>query len=369
MHSQQQIRKMEKTIIKERELEDENKKMYSKLMSILNTSNLKLRKQIGPTSLNISQRRNIINQINQENDEFVRKLETIQPTVPNKKVIDKNTEKIDYYKNIASLYQNGGKRLDPLIEKQMKSILSSAKLNKSSRVTSQTSLNTSLPSIIPRGKEQKLELENILNNNSFLMDQQNSPRSPSTKNLGQLLNTQDSQSPTLRMDYSSTMIFDNNNHHILMSKRPSKHQLLLSNNPSQLLSHKRSLSVQRSNQASTANMSSLITIKMQSNKNSKIFPPNINHRNGQSLGQPAVLHYNPDNDRKLSKFQDKKDQEQVRIMLNDLSQQSIDLIENQRKIRELNHTGFTKVEVVKKIKMKPMEYLSKVQQEIDEQNQ
>ena len=41
------------------------------------------------------QRRNIINRINQENDEFIKKLETIKPTVPNKKVLEKNQEKVN----------------------------------------------------------------------------------------------------------------------------------------------------------------------------------------------------------------------------------------------------------------------------------
>lgn len=58
---------------------------------------MQLRKQAGPSSLNITHRRRVINQINMENDEFVRKLETVNPTVPSQASILKNTEKVSHY--------------------------------------------------------------------------------------------------------------------------------------------------------------------------------------------------------------------------------------------------------------------------------
>ncbi len=69
------------------------------MIRFIQASKSRLRKQAGPSSLNICQRRNIISKINQENDEFVKKLETIKPTVPNKKTIEKNQEKVKYFLN------------------------------------------------------------------------------------------------------------------------------------------------------------------------------------------------------------------------------------------------------------------------------
>ena len=68
-----QQRKLKK--IKNKEMEAENEKMYSKLLWILNRENNSLRKQrIGPVSLNIEHRRREITQINQMNNQLSRKL-------------------------------------------------------------------------------------------------------------------------------------------------------------------------------------------------------------------------------------------------------------------------------------------------------
>jgi len=53
---------------------------------------------------------------------------------------------MDNYKQFASNYPNGKKRLDPLVNKQLRQIGTSSKLS-SSRMNSVGALNTSLPSI------------------------------------------------------------------------------------------------------------------------------------------------------------------------------------------------------------------------------
>ncbi|CDW79533.1 UNKNOWN [Stylonychia lemnae] len=252
---------------REREIEQENKKM----------------KQTGPTSLNISHRRNIINQINQENDDLVKKLESIQATVPNRKTLDKNTEKI----------------------------LSTSKL-KTSRVTSQTSLNTSLPQINQR-RDMKLDLEGLWGNNNLNNTtlESKSPRSP-------VFQQNQNNIPQLKMDYSSTMIFDDNMENLL-TKRPAKK---LGQLPS---FHRRSLSVQKQGETSRTNK------------------------------QPNQLN---------------QEVERMRRMINDVSEQSFDLSDNQSRYQKQQpqQQEYSQVKI-KKIQKKNPDFLDKIQQNINQQNE
>jgi len=126
--------------------------MYNRLKSILTTNQNGLNKTNGggPTSLNFTYRKAVINKINEENNAFLNKLQGIKSTVPNVKSLERVHENLDNYKSLASNYAHGKKRLDPLVDKHMRHVINSSKMS-GSRMNSVRSINTSLPSINQSG--------------------------------------------------------------------------------------------------------------------------------------------------------------------------------------------------------------------------
>jgi molecular chaperone GrpE (heat shock protein) len=73
--------------VKTREMEAQNEKMYSKLLSILDNEKRSISKHkasLGPISLNVGIRRRAINTINNENEVISKRLNEVTCVVPKK---------------------------------------------------------------------------------------------------------------------------------------------------------------------------------------------------------------------------------------------------------------------------------------------
>jgi hypothetical protein len=90
--------------------------------------------------------------INDDNRSFVKYLSSVRSTIPNKQYIANNSEKIESYRSLAANYHEGRKKLDPLINKKIKSIIHSSEISPStSRLANHqksfSTLDISLPAI------------------------------------------------------------------------------------------------------------------------------------------------------------------------------------------------------------------------------
>jgi len=100
--------------MKDREVVDQNEKMFGRLLSILKKENqavAKARNMPGPVSLNIGSRRQSISHINTQNEQFSKRLNFTKSVVPSVVDMHKFTEKHEEYRKCASR----SPRQDPLI--------------------------------------------------------------------------------------------------------------------------------------------------------------------------------------------------------------------------------------------------------------
>jgi len=87
----------------------------------------------GPSSLNFVARKNEINKINQENNAFLQKLQSIKPAITDTRKLVKVMDNVsllgvscavqqDSYKKFASNYAHGIHRVDPLVDRSIRRV-------------------------------------------------------------------------------------------------------------------------------------------------------------------------------------------------------------------------------------------------------
>ena len=115
---------------KQKEMENQNQKMHSKLISILNNEKRSLskhRNSLGPNSLNVVVRRQEINRINLDNEIMSKKLNDAKTTIPTKDELVKHIRKVDGFKRAVSTRKDhGAYHVDPLVRKRQQFLIATA---------------------------------------------------------------------------------------------------------------------------------------------------------------------------------------------------------------------------------------------------
>ena len=115
--------------LRQREVGQQNEKMFAKLMAILNREN-SLKRKHQPGSLNLQLRRHSVNTINKENHKLMVHLQNTKCQVPSFEDIQRRIyEKSKLMSNVSTRQPDGKRKLDPLVSKRAQFVRATSQMN------------------------------------------------------------------------------------------------------------------------------------------------------------------------------------------------------------------------------------------------